>query len=125
METDQQYEETNQKCKETNQQIEALLIFVNRGNGSKIRGNGPNSLGNRLKHWDYKFLKKSGNGPKIWGSRLINWDFRSFVKSGNGSKKYIWKPTKKRWNFKYWKKDSKYSEIPQQFWTFWGISSNF
>ena len=50
METDQQYEETNQKCKETNQQIEALLIFVNRGNGSKIRGNGPNSLGNRLKH---------------------------------------------------------------------------
>ena len=49
--------------------------------------------------------------------------FKVFEKSGNGSKyeKTDLKNKRKPFIYKYWEMDTKYSEIPQQFWIFEGF----
>ena len=56
---------------------------------------------------NFKFFEKSWNGSIKWGNRPKN----------------IKKIKKKRkpFNNKYWETDTKYSEIPQQLWTFEGF----
>ena len=56
----------------------------------------------------FKVFEKSGNGSKIWGNGPKN--MRKLIKK-----------KRKPFNFKYWETDTKYSEIPQQFWTIEGF----
>ena len=84
-----------------------------------------------------KFLKKAETDQKYEETDLKfeetdqqNENFKVFEKSGNGSKKWgnwpknigkLIKIKRKPFNYKYWETDTKYSEIPQQFWTFEGF----
>jgi len=126
--------ETDQKFEETDQQIEIFKVFEKSGNGSKIWGNRSKIWGNRS---ILKFYKKAETDQKYeeTDQKFEETDqqieiFKVFEKSGNGSK--IWgngpknmrkliKKKRKPFNSKYWETDTKYSEIPQQFWTFEGF----